>query len=128
MKKRVFIAALVLVLLMVLVVGTVSAGGGGAYRGEAEDPVYPQLGMIKYLATPAGYHFWFTVNANVSVYVADHSYHNVYQVRVGDPSEWCGPIPVGGSPPRPPYNQVGHEGESVYYKIFDITTDTQICP
>jgi hypothetical protein len=126
--RKVILVALGLALLMVLLVATVSAGGGGAYRGEATDPLYQQLGTIKYLATPAGYHFWFTPSADVAWYEAGHSYHNVYQVRVDDPTEWCGPIPVGGSPPREPYNLVGHEGESVYYKIFDTTTDTQICP
>ncbi len=127
MKKRILIA-LVLVLALAATASVVWAGGGGAYRGEAEDPLYPQLGMISYLATPAGYHFWFTVTANLGPYTAGHSYHNVYQVTVGDPSEWCGPIPVGGNPNRAPYNLVGHAGESVYYKIFDTTTETQICP
>ena len=129
MKKRVLIRGLGLALLMVLLVGTASAGGGGgAYRGEAVDGKYPGLGTIKYLATPAGYHFWFTPTQNIASYVAGHSYHNVYQVTVGDPTEWCGPIAVGGNPARAPYNLVGHEGESVYYKIFDTSTDTQICP
>ena len=130
MKKRVLIA-LVVVLALAASASLVWAGGPGgrgAYRGEAADPNYPDLGTIKYLATPAGYHFWFTVSANLGPYEAGHSYHNVYQVTVDEPWEWCGPIPVGGSPERAPYNLVGHEGESVYYKIFDTSTDTQICP
>ena len=104
------------------------AGGKGASRGEAMDDLNPELGLIKWLSTPAGYHFWFTPTANLGPYVAGHSYHNVYQLTVDDPSEWAGPISVGGNPPRPPYNQVGHAGKSVYYKIFDTTTDTQVVP
>ncbi len=126
--KKITILCLVALLLTVAVSMPAAAGGNGAYRGEAVDSLYPQLGVIKYLSTPAGYHFWFTPTANLGMYVAGHSYHNVYQVTVDDPSEWAGPIPVGGSPPRPPYNLVGHEGEYVYYKIIDTTTDTQVVP
>lgn len=124
MKRRVLAGGLGLALLMLLLVGTASAGGGGAYRGEAEDPLYPQLGMISYLATPAGYHFWFTVTDDLGRYEAGHSYHNVYQATVDDAGEWCRCY----VPNRPPYNEVGFTGQYMYYKIFDTTTDTQICP
>ena len=126
--KKIAILCLVALLLTVAMSMPVAAGGNGAYRGEAADPNYPQLGTISYLATPAGYHFWFTVTANLGPYVEGHSYHNVYQVTVGDPDEWAGPLPVGGNPKRAPYDLVGHEGLSVYYKIFDTTTDTQVAP
>ena len=129
--KKVFFIGLAIALLLVMVMPMVAAAGGngnGAFRGEAEDALYPELGVIKYLSNKAGYHFWFTVSADLGVYEAGHSYHNVYKVKVDDPSEWAGPIPVGGNPPRAPYNEVGHEGEMVYYKIIDTTTDTQIVP
>jgi len=131
MKRKIFsiLFALVLVVSLGLVMATpVAADGNGAYRGEAADSLYPALGVIKYLSNPSGYHFWFTVSANLGPYQAGHSYHNVYKVKVDDPSEWAGPIAVGGNPPRAPYNQVGHTGEWVYYKIFDTTTDTQVVP
>jgi hypothetical protein len=123
MRKVIFVS-LGLALLMVLLVATVSAGGGGAYRGEGIDPNNTWLGTIKYLATPAGYHFWFTPSADIAWYEAGHSYHNVYQATVDDPSEWC----VCYVPNRPPYNEVGFTGQHMYFKIFDTTTDTQIAP
>jgi hypothetical protein len=126
--RKVIIAVLLVVVFTLAFAGPVIAGGNGAFRGEAADPKYPQLGTITYLSNKAGYHFWFTVSADLGVYEAGHSYHNVYKLKVDDPSEWAGPIDVGGNPERPPYNQVGHEGEQVYYKIFDTTTDTQIVP
>ena len=130
MRKIVLIISIALILMLVCVIPVVADSGKskGAFRGEAMDSKYPQLGTIKYLSNKAGYHFWFTVSADLGPYVAGHSYHNVYKLEVDDPSEWAGPIAVGGNPPRPPYNQVGHEGKSVYYKIFDTTTDTQVVP
>ena len=123
MKKKLFISMLFSAILLVLVVSSVFAGG--TFRGEASDPSYPQLGPIKYLGNPAGYHFWFTANDDLGRYLAGHSYHNVYKIEVGDTSEWCGPVNV---PNRPPYNQVGFTGEYAYYKIWDVTTDTLVCP
>jgi hypothetical protein len=99
--------------------------GGGATQGSDYDPNYPGLGEIRYLGNRPGYHFWFTPTENIGPYMAGHSYHNVYKLSVGDPDEWCGPVNI---PNRPPYNRVGHTGKTAYYKIFDTTTDTQVCP
>ena len=126
MKKKLFISMLFSAILLVLVVSSVFAGG--TYRGVADDPNVSALGPIKYLGNPAGYHFWFTPSADLGRYEAGHSYHNVYKLKVSDPSEWCGPNTVGGNPKRAPYNQVGHTGKTVYYKIWDTTTDTLVCP
>jgi hypothetical protein len=123
MKKKLVISMLFSAVLLVLVVTSVFAGGTS--RGIAEDPNVPALGPVKYLGNPAGYHFWFTVSADLSYYEAGHSYHNVYKLRVGDPSEWCGTTKV---PNREPYNLVGHTGKIVYYKVWDTTTDTLVCP
>jgi len=129
--------AVILCLLSLLVVLTLTtpvlAGdkGKGAYRGEAADPLYWQLGTIKYLSNPSGYHFWFTAVGNLGIYEKGHSYHNVYKLadKVDDPGEWAGPgkVPEAGTG-RPPYNLVGHEGKSVYWRIYDTTTGTQIVP
>lgn len=120
-RKLIFILALVSILVLVFA-GTALAK---TYRGWAEDPHHPGLGMIKYLGNPAGYHFWFTPTKNIGHYIAGHSYHNIYKISVEDPSEWCGPVNI---PDRPPYNQVGHTGKNAYYKIWDITAEMWICP
>jgi hypothetical protein len=125
LKRKVLTITLVVILVSLLISGTALAK---AFRGSAEDPLHSEFGWIEYLSNPAGYHFWFTMNADYGRYEEGHSYHNVYKVKVDDPSEWCGPIPVGGNPSRAPYNSVGHKGESVYYKIWDTTTDTLVCP
>ena len=124
MKKLIMIG-LITVLVLAAIPAVAVAGGNGAYKGEAADPDYPQLGTIKYLANKPGYHFWFTVNADLGPYVAGHSYHNVYKFEVGDPGEWADPVTI---PDREPYNLVGPVGAQVYYKIFDTTTDTQVMP
>jgi hypothetical protein len=126
--KKIIIIGLITVLVIAAIPAVAVAGGNGAYRGEAADPLYPELGTIQYLSNKAGYHFWFTVSADLGPYTAGHSYHNVYKVNVNDPSEWAGPLTVGGSPQRAPYDLVGHTGETAYYKIFDTTTDTQVMP
>ncbi len=128
MKKILFSVLLVLVLVLVMVSPVMAAPpeGKGASRGEAVDPNYSELGMIKYLGNPAGYHFWFTMSADLAHYEMGHSYHNVYQLTVDDPDEWSG---VAIIPDREPYNLVGHPvGTQVYYKIFDTATGTQIYP
>ena len=122
MKKKISISILISAILLVMVASTVFAGGN--FRGEDVDSEAPALGVIKYLGNPAGYHFWFTANADLGPYLAGHSYHNVYKIKEGDKSEWCGPVNI---PDRPPYNEVGHTG-SAFYKIWDTTTDTLVCP
>jgi len=109
---------------LLISVSTVLAGNG-AVQGEAGDLSYPGLGIIRYLGNKPGYHFWFTPKENIGPYVAGHSYHNVYKLEVGDTSEWCGPVNI---PNRAPYNLVGHTGKTAYYKIWDKTTDTLVCP
>jgi len=98
-----------------------------ALHGEGTDARAPQLGVITWVSNKSGYQFWFTPVANIKPYVAGHSYHNVYKLvdKIGDGSEWAGPVVV---PNRPPYSDTGHAGMRVYYKIFDTTTDTQIAP
>ena len=123
MKKKISISILISAILLVMVASTVFAGGN--FRGEDVDSEAPALGVIKYLGNPAGYHFWFTANADLGPYLAGHSYHNVYKIKPKDLSEWCGPALV---PNREPYSEVGFTGESVYYKIWDTTTDTLVCP
>lgn len=126
MRRRMTLIGVVIVVALVVVVPVALAGG--AYRGSAWDANNPELGLIEYLATPAGYHFWFTPTADVGQYYeADHSYHNIYQLTVDDPAEWCGTVIVGAGD-REPYNLVGHQGETAYYKIYDTTTDTLVCP
>jgi hypothetical protein len=125
MRKRVIVFGILMVVALTMMAP--GALAGGAYRGSAEDPLYPELGLIEYLSNPAGYHFWFTVSEDLAWYEAGHSYHNVYKLKVDDPDEWCGTVTVGGGG-RAPYNLVGHQGETAYFKIFDTTTDTQVCP
>jgi len=122
MKKKLFIGMLFSAILLVMVVTSVFAGG--TVRGEDYDQGALSLGEIKYLGNPTGYHFWFTPTANISVYEEGHSYHNVYKFKAGDPSEWC----QATIPNRAPYNLVGAPGTLVYYKIWDTTTDTLVCP
>ncbi len=110
---------------LLLLSATTVLAANGAVKGEAMDPSYPGLGMIRYLGNKPGYDFWFTPTQNIGPYVAGHSYHNVYKLEVGDPSEWCGPVNI---PNREPYNLVGHTGATAYYKIWDKTTDTLVCP
>lgn len=123
MRRRTILIGILMATTLVLVAPTALAGG--AVRGSAEDPNYCQSGEIEYLGTPAGYHFWFTPVADYAVYEEGHSYHNVYQYSVDNPGEWCGPVNI---PDRPPYNLAADPSKTAYYKIFDTTTDTQICP
>jgi hypothetical protein len=124
LKRKVLTITLVVILVSLLISGTALAK---AYRGSAEDPLYPEFGSMEYLSNPAGYHFWFTMSGDHAPYEAGHSYHNVYKLKVDDPSEWCGTVTVGSSN-RHPYDLVGHQGETAYYKIWDTTTDTLVCP
>lgn len=91
-------------------------GNNGAVVGEAEDPNYPQLGVIRYVGNHAGYHFWFTVSEDLGPYEAGKSYHNVYKFEVKNPNKWMGPTTV---PNRAPYNIVATPGQTAYYKIIE---------
>ncbi|MFC2162298.1 hypothetical protein ACFLRF_01335 [Candidatus Altiarchaeota archaeon] len=121
MKKTIFFGTI----LVLMALTTLSVAKNGAVKGVAADPNYPQLGDITYLANKPGYHFWFTMEADLGRYEAGHSYHNVYKFDVKDTSEWCGPVTI---PNRAPYNLVGPVGASVYYKIWDVTEDVMVCP
>lgn len=88
------------------------------FEGTAKDPNAPQLGAIKYKGYPAGYEFWFTPNTGISFYIAGHKYHNFYEVNPAVVGDWCGTTVV---PNRTPYNLTGHTGETVYWKVFDVT-------
>ncbi|MFC1625240.1 hypothetical protein ACFL15_02615 [Patescibacteria group bacterium] len=125
MKKLALFIAVIAVFLSASSV--LAKSDNAAFRGEAEDPKYPQLGVISYLSNNSGYHFWFTVTDDLGLYTAGHSYHNIYKVDLNDTTGWCGPNTVGGNPERAPYNLVGHTGETVWYKIYDVTTDTYVC-
>jgi hypothetical protein len=94
--------------------------------GEAEDPNTPQLGLIQYTGYLKGYEFWFIPIGDVSIYTAGHPYHNFYEVNPLPltPADWCGTTVV---PDRPPYNLVGHTGETVYWKAIDETTNSKDC-
>lgn len=99
----------------------------GLYRveGSASDPNAPQLGSIHYVGYNEGYEFWFTPTQNLAFYIAGHLYHNTYRVNPADLPGYCGSSVV---PNRPPYNLVGHTGQTVYYKIYDETAGTEVCP
>ena len=99
--------------------------GTGTVHGTAQDPSFSQLGEIKYLFNKAGYHFWFSPTANLRPYVAGNEYHNVYKYEVDDPENWC-PEPTI-IPNRLPYNAGGTDGQSAYYKIWNVTTETWVC-
>jgi hypothetical protein len=115
-------ALLVATAVVLLTAAPVSAG---TIRGSDFDPNVPALGEMRFLFNQAGLHFWFTPTANVGPYTAGHSYHNVYKYEVGDTSEWCGPVVL---PDRAPYNAGGTAGQQAYYKIWDVTADTLVCP
>ena len=95
------------------------------FKGGAEDPYHPELGSIRYVGTKTGYHFWFTPTEDIYLYTANHSYHNIYKIEVENPSEWCGKAYI---PNRTPYNLVGHTGKTTYFKVWDVTTGTSVCP
>jgi len=123
--KKIAILCLVALLFTVAVSMPVAADGKGAIRGKCDDSNAQWLGEITYLANRSGGHLWFTPTTDGGPYIAGHSYHNVYKLKVGDPSEWC---IVPSVPNRMPYNIIAQAGKPVYYKIFDTTTDTQVCP
>ena len=105
---------------------------GKAYRGVAPYDGRPEFGMVKWLDNPAGFHFWFTMEADLIIlpwynYEEGHSYHNIYKLEVDDPSEWCG-IGMVTVPNKSPFNQTRHVGEQVYFKIWDITDNEWDCP
>ena len=124
MKK--LITMFLIFALTLFVVKGVSAGN---VKGETEDPYYKQqLGLIKYLGTPSGYHFWFTLTASIpynSNYDVGHTYHNIYKFNVKDTSYWCPRQTT--VPDRKPYNIVAEPGTKAWYKIYDLTTGTYVC-
>ena len=122
MRRRMILIGVLIAVALVL--AAPSAFAGGAVQGTAWDPNATWLGEIRYLGNRAGYHFWFTPTESGYLYEADHSYHNVYKFSVDDPDEWC----TATVPNRAPYNIVAPVGETVYFKVFDTTTDMQVCP
>ena len=116
---------LVAVVALMLALAFAAPAAAKTLRGSAQDANAPTLGDIEYLFNPAGFHFWFTPVDNLGPYTAGHSYHNVYKYTVDDPAEWC---TVPSLPDREPYNIGGTDGEMVYYKIWDTTTDTLVRP
>lgn len=132
MKRSITLLSLVAVLALAAI-APAAAGNGNApghaaseatVRGAAGDPQVPNLGQIDYLFNKSGYHFWFTATGNVGSYVAGDSYHNVYKYSVEDPENWCGPVNI---PNRAPYNAGGTAGQSAYYKIWNVTTESWVC-
>jgi len=121
--KRTFILALAVVMLIGLTSAVAYAGGNGALKGTAYDPNCPELGEITYLGNHAGYHFWFTVTADVGPYVEGHSYHNIYKFQVDDPENWQ---EFTTNADRPPYNLVVEPGTTLYYKVWDVTAETWV--
>lgn len=118
-------ASIAVVLSLLLVVAGAVSASAKTTQGSAYDPNVAALGEISYLFNPAGFHLWFTPNADIGPYVAGDSYHNVYKYSVDDPTEWC-IVPV--LPDRLPYNAGGTAGQMVYYQIWNTTTDMLVVP
>ena len=126
MSLTVFVTAVMLLSAGLALAGpSQGAGGNGAVQGSSVDGNAPALGEVTYLFNKAGYHFWFTVSADLGPDTEGHSYHNIYKYDVGNPSEWCPTTTV--VPDRLPYNAGDTVGETVYYKIWDVTAETWVC-
>lgn len=117
--KKICLAAL---LLVIVLTGTASAP---IYRGEGSDPTYPQLGVFTYFGWPAGLQLWHTPTANFLFYEAGHTYRHM--CLMGERN--LGPCGTTAEiPNREPYSLTGHAGDLMTCSIWDLTTNTTICP
>jgi hypothetical protein len=110
-----------------LSLGLVAALAVPAFAGtlRGTDDTNPYYGPAKYLFNDPGFHLWFTAQQDLTdVYVAGEDYHNIYKYSVDDPENWCY---VPAIPDQAPWNIGGHDGDDVYYKIWNVTTESWIC-
>ncbi len=125
MKRTFLVMAMVIALAMSTMVTALAAGhNNGAVQGTATDDNFGQ--EVDYLFNKAGYHFWFTATgwASSGYYELGDSYHNIYKYSVDDPWNWCDTTTI---PDREPYNAGDTAGQTAYYKIWNVTTETWVC-